>query len=139
MVLVYVDDILVFANEPKVIMADIGKLYELKPESVKEPDIYLGANIERTQLPDGRSEWSMSSRTYVKNALKVVEALLQEEDSEAELKSTARNPFPSGYKPELDVTIELNDELASRFLQLIGNLRWAIELGRIDIRSESVV
>ena len=75
----------------------------------------------------------MSSRTYVKNALKVVEALLQEEDSEAKLKSTARNPFPSGYKPELDVTIELNDELASRFLQLIGILRWAIELGRIDI------
>ena len=109
MVLVYVDDILVFAKEPKIIMADIGKLYELKPESVKEPDIYLGANIDRLQLPNGRSEWSMSSRTYIKNALKVVEVLLQEEeDSEAKLKSTARNPFPSGYKPELDVTIELH-------------------------------
>ena len=85
---------------PKTIMDDIGKLYELKPESVKEPDIYLGANIERTQLPSGKPEWGMSSRTYVKNALKVVEALLREDDSEAKLKSTARNPFPSGYKPE---------------------------------------
>jgi hypothetical protein len=31
------------------------------------------------------------------------------------------------------VTPELNDELISRFLQLVGILRWAIELGRIDI------
>jgi hypothetical protein len=56
-----------------------------------------------------------------------------EDDPEAKLKSTARNPFPSGYKPELDVTPELNDELGSRFLQLIGILRWAIDLGRLDI------
>ena len=44
-----------------------------------------------------------------------------------------RNPFPSGHKPELDVTPELNDDLGSRFLQLIGILRWTIELGRLDI------
>jgi hypothetical protein len=35
--------------------------------------------------------------------------------------------------PELDVTPELNDKLGSLFLQLIGILRWAIELGRLDI------
>ena len=133
MVLVYVDDILIFAKDPMVTMNDLGKLYELKPESVKEPDIYLGANMEKVQLPNGKVEWSMGSKTYVKNAIKVVEALLLEDDPTATLKTTARNPFPSGYKPELDVTPELNDELASRFLQLIGILRWAIELGRIDI------
>jgi hypothetical protein len=33
------------------------------------------------------------------------------------------------YKPELDVSAELNDDLGLRFLQLIGILRWAIELG----------
>jgi hypothetical protein len=65
--------------------------------------------------------------------LRVVEALIMEDDPEAKLKSTARNPFPSGNKPELDVTPELNDELGSRFLQLIGVLRSAIELGRLDI------
>ncbi len=64
----------------------------------------------------------------------MVEALIAEDDPEAKLKTTARNPFPSGYKPELDdVTPELNNEVGSRFLQLIGILRWAIELGRMDI------
>ncbi|KAI2497398.1 Reverse transcriptase (RNA-dependent DNA polymerase) [Fragilaria crotonensis] len=89
--------------------------------------------MEKVQLPNGKLEWSMGSKTYVKNAVKVVEALIVEDDSTATLKTTARNPFPSGYKPELDITPELNDELAARFLQLIGILRWAIELGRIDI------
>ncbi|KAI2511245.1 hypothetical protein MHU86_3211 [Fragilaria crotonensis] len=109
-------------------MDELGKLYELKPESVHEPDIYLGANMEKVQLPNGKVEWAMGSKTYVKNAIKVVEALIAEDDPEAKLKSTARNPFPSGYKPELDVTPELSDEMGSRFLQLIGILRWAIEL-----------
>jgi hypothetical protein len=133
MVLVYVDDILIFAKDPKVTMNELGKMYELKPDSVHEPDIYLGADMEKVQLPSGKVEWAMGSKTYVRNAVKVVEALIAEDDPEAKLKTTARNPFPSGYKPELDVTPELNDELGSRFLQLIGILRWAIELGRMDI------
>ena len=71
-----VDDILVFAKKPKTIMDALGQQYELKPESVKEPDVCLGANMEKVQLPSGKAEWTMMSRTYVKNALKIVEALM---------------------------------------------------------------
>ena len=133
MILVYVDDILIFSKDPRTLMNQLSEFYELKPESVKEPDLYLGANIEKIQVKDGRTVYGMSSRTYVKNSVKVVEALLREDDPDAKLKSTAKNPFPSGYKPELDVTLELNDQMTSRYLQLMGILRWAIELGRIDI------
>jgi hypothetical protein len=111
------------AKEPKVTIDELGKLYELKPESIHEPDIYLGANMEKIQLPNGKMEWSMGSKMYVKN----------EDDPKAKLKLTARNPFPSCYKPELDVTPELKNELGLCFLQLIRILRWAIELGRLDI------
>ncbi len=31
------------------------------------------------------------------------------------------------------MTPELNDHLTSRYLQLMGILRWAIELGRVDV------
>ena len=65
----------------------------------------------------------MGSKTYVKNAMRVVVSSITENDPEAKLKSTARNPFPSGYKLELDVTPEHNDKLGSRFLLLIGILR----------------
>ena len=133
MVLVYVNNMRVFAKEPKKTMDDLGKLYELKPESVHEPDIYLGANMERFKCQITKLEWSMGSKTYVKNAIRVVEALITEDNPKAKLKSTARNPFPSGYKPKMGVTPELNNELGLLlFLQLIGITRWPIELGRLD-------
>ena len=96
MALVYVDDILIFAKDPKIMMNKLRKLYELKSESVHEPDIYLRADMEKVQLPSGKTEWAMGGKTYIKNAVKVVESLIAEDDPEAKLKTTVRNPFPSG-------------------------------------------
>ena len=45
-------------------------------------------------------------------------------------------PYSSSYRPELDVTDELAQNLTKRFQQLIGVLRWSIELGRIEIITE---
>jgi hypothetical protein len=53
------------------------------------------------------------------------------------LKVDGENPFSnSSYRPELDTTDECDDKGASRYSQLIGVLRWAVELGRIDIYTE---
>ena len=51
-------------------------------------------------------------------------------------KKSGERPFPANYRPELDVSPTLDDELSNRYLQMIGVLRWAIELGRIDILVE---
>eukprot|EP00978_Attheya_sp_CCMP212_P043248 scaffold278896_cov71-Attheya_sp.AAC.1 len=48
----------------------------------------------------------------------------------------AERPLPKSYKAELDVTTLLGDEESSEYQQLIGILRWAVELGRIDIALE---
>ena len=45
----------------------------------------------------------------------------------------ADTPFTSNYRPELDVTRELDSGDASYFQSLIGILRWIVELGRVDI------
>jgi hypothetical protein len=49
------------------------------------------------------------------------------------LKSNVHYPFPTGYKPELEVTEELDQKPTSCYMQLIGILRWAMEIGCIDI------
>ena len=49
------------------------------------------------------------------------------------LKSTATSALPSGCKPELDATNRLDNETTMLCMQLIGILRWLIDLGRIDI------
>ena len=133
MLFVYVDDILSISHQTKEAIEEITKYYKAKEGSIKKPDVYLGANVEELQLPDGRVVWATSPRSYVKNAVDVIEGLLQEDGEGYVLKANAKNPFPTGYRPELDVTEELNDILTTRFMQMIGILRWSVELGRIDI------
>ena len=51
-------------------------------------------------------------------------------------KKRQKNPFPRNYHPEMDISDELGDKYASSYQQLIGILRWATELGRIDFINE---
>ena len=81
----------------------------------------------------------MSSHKYVQNAVKTVEGLLKEDGDDLHLKTTAKTPYPATYKPELDMSDELCPKLTSRYRQLIGILRWAVEIGRIDIYLETAV
>jgi hypothetical protein len=136
MLLIYVDDILAVSHQPKVLIDAIGEYYKVKPDSDLEPEIYLGANVEKVQMLDGREVWATSPRDYVKNAIKIVESLLEEDGEGYVLKNKVKNPFPMNYRSELDVSDELGSELSSHYLQLIGIARWAIELGCIDIFHE---
>jgi hypothetical protein len=52
MVLVYIDDILVFAKEPRITMDELGKMYKRKPESFHKPDVYLRANCQVAVLSE---------------------------------------------------------------------------------------
>ena len=79
----------------------------------------------------------MRSDKYVKNAIQTVEDLLAEDGRVLKGgKQNHANCLPIEYKPELDVTEECDEEHASRYRQIIGILRWAIELGRFDILLE---
>ena len=137
-ILVYVDDVLIISHAPKEHLKVIKAMYELNPTSIGPPTRYLGADVERVTRPGdptGREYWSFSAYTYVKSAVRNVKLLLQEEGRG--LKSTAKTPFPSTtYRPEVDTTDECDDQHASRYQNLIGVLRWAVELGRIDIYTE---
>ena len=133
--LIYVDDILHIAENPNDDMKLINEIYRLK-EGAGPPDRYLGGTMERVQLSDGRLAWAMNCVEYLKGAISNVDNLLKESDSSLKLYGDGRRPYPSSYRPEMDVTLELDAEMMNRFQQFIGVLRWAIELGRIDILTE---
>ena len=78
----------------------------------------------------------MKSEKYIKNAVQTVEELLREDGDRLQLKTTAKTPVPHTYRPDLDITPELNREHSSRYRQMIGILRWAVELGRVEIHHE---
>ena len=46
-------------------------------------------------------------------------------------------PLSNGYKPEMDCTAELKAEGVQQYQEIVGQLRWAVELGRVDILLET--
>jgi hypothetical protein len=132
-IFVYVDDILVLSYKPKDIIATIGQAYRLKENSVSEPRTYLGAEIKPFRDPNHPQieMWSMSADKYLKEALRNLEYDL--ENAELHLPTKVTTPLSHKYRPEMDVSPLLDDAYTRWYQQLIGILRWAVELGRIDI------
>ena len=134
-ILLYVDDALVVSeNGEKILREELGKYFQLKEESIGPPSIYLGGKMSKVTLNNGAKAWAFSSSQYVQSAVKNVEAHLQ--DRNMKLPARATSPLSSNYRPEVDLTDELGPEEAAYYQSLIGILRWAVELGRVDICCE---
>ena len=78
----------------------------------------------------------MSSSKYVQEAVGNTEKYLEKNRPDLKLPKKAATPFPSGYRPEMDFTPELNAEDSSFYQSQIGIARWMVELGRINIITE---
>jgi hypothetical protein len=73
----------------------------------------------------------MSADKYLKEALHNVENMLQQENMR--LPTKISTPLTTSYRPKLDASPLLNALQHNLYQQFIGILRWAVELGRIDI------
>ena len=132
-ILVYVDDLLAISAIARDVMLEVAETFKLKKGKIEPPEVYLGGRLEKKQL-NGKWIWTMSSVDYVKAIIKNVEVRLQEKGRI--LLSRATTPMSSDYKPELDRTHELDSNGITMYQELIGELRWAIEIGRVDILHE---
>jgi hypothetical protein len=134
-VLCYVDDILCSSHDPKAIMDSLGYDFTLKADSVKEPDLYLGADIMKWTIAGSddptKTRWAMSSTKYTKKAIDEVERELA--GREQKLSTKVTTPLSTSYRPELDASALLDATRLNYYQGLIGVLRWICELGRLDI------
>ena len=80
---------------------------------------------------DSHYTWAIGSKEYLIESLRIVKRKI--EPLNLKLKSKVTSALPSSYKPELDASDYLDDENSVLYMQLIGILRWLVELGRIDI------
>ena len=78
--------------------------------------------------------WAFGSTQYVRAAVDNVEEYLGTKGQKLQPKATT--PLSSKYRPEVDISDELDEDEASYFQSLIGVLRWIVELGRVDICCE---
>jgi hypothetical protein len=59
--LVYTDDLLAVATNPKAILDNVNLFFHLKSESVGHPNIYLGSKVSKAKLANGIECWCNSS------------------------------------------------------------------------------
>ena len=142
-ILIYVDDVLCIHEHPQTIMEMIQSQYPVKPKSIGPPTVYLGANIQKLDSnTPGKQCYGQSCEQYVREAIKNVKARLKQDGFSYNKKLSDPNYSPQQpfshikYRPELDTSFECTDDQASYYLNLIGVLRWIVELGRIDINFE---
>jgi hypothetical protein len=129
-ILCYVDDILCIHHDPMSVMGEINKYLPLKPSSVGNPDIYLGAKLKETRLPNGVMAWGLSSSKYVVQAVTNCQLYLTEKlAGKYSIPARVDNPFPIDYDPSTDLSDLLDPDCSSFYQHLIGVMRWMVELG----------
>jgi hypothetical protein len=132
-ILCYVDDIMCISDDPVKVLKELGQSFQFKNDEIKEPDMYLGATLKQRTL-DGVPRWSVTSDEYLKAAVENLERQLDEK--KLKLPNALSAPTNSNIVFELDDSRLLDEEEITHFQELIGILRWATELGRIDILLE---
>ena len=73
-VFLYNDDCLVVSeNAESILKNEIGRYFELKPDSIGPPSLYLGGHLRKIEFSNGVEAWDFSSTQYVQTAVKNVE------------------------------------------------------------------
>jgi hypothetical protein len=120
---VYVDDLLCMMKDPQAFMDRLKCVHGYKLKGVGPPSYHLGANYFRD--PDGTL--AMGAMDYVNKILANYERLFGEKPR------MVVQPVETNDHPEIDASELLSKEGINHYQSLIGELQWAVSLGRFDI------
>ncbi len=138
--LVYVNNILCIPWVPDSVIRNQS------PKQVLSPETRLSGNprhlpwhqLKLMQLENGGWAWGISLSMYVREAVKNCKDYVSEHlPPQYRLPKLSPNPFPTKYEPGIDIILKLDPGQASYFQSLIGIMCWMVELGCINITTES--
>jgi len=118
----HVNDLLYCGKDPKrfyKMLREFG--FKLKPT------YHLGGDFKRMKEPEAMLTWG--SHTFVKKMLSKYEKMF----GEPVPKRDVHAPLEPGDHPELDTSPLCDAEQTQMYWSMLGDLQWAVSLGRIDI------
>jgi len=125
-VCVYVDDLIYAGKDAEGFYQSLkDRNYKLK--GVGPPTYHLGGDFKRVSEPEAMLTWG--AQTYVKRMLDNYQKMFGEPVPKREIHA----PLDPADHPELDSTELCNLEEVKNYWSMIGELQWAVALGRIDI------
>jgi hypothetical protein len=113
--LLYMDDVLCRGNDSLSMLKELDHYFKMKAGSIGDPDIYLGAKLRKTTLPNSVQAWGVSSSKYVHEAVRNTEEYLAKNFDGRKLLKRAPTLFENDYSAEMDITPELNASQATYF------------------------
>ena len=92
--------------------------------------MYLGVSLEQAETKGRTKFWLMSAEKYVKAAVVNLEATLAKRDMRL---PTSHYPMPENYHTSEGISNKINAQGFQSYQELIGELRWAVNMGRFNI------
>jgi len=127
----WVDDLLYAGKNSKGFYDSLKALgYKLK--GVGSPTYHLGGDFVRVNEPESMLTWG--ALTYVKRMMSNYEQIFKEQVPKREIHAA----LEPGDHPEVDESPLLDQEGIKIYWQLIGEMQWAVALGRIDIMNGTI-
>ena len=122
---IYVDDLLIAMKEPKTFIDILKSKYKLKIKGDGPLTYHLGCDY--TTDPDGTL--LATPRKYINKILDSFSKMYPDEKY-----INIKSPLDKNDHPELDNTELVDHKEIQKYMSMIGQLQWAISLGRFDIQ-----
>ena len=133
------DDCLCMRYNAEECLREIDKCFQMKHGSIGDPDTCLGVKLQKVQLNNGVHCWALSPTKCVQEAVKNVKTYIKQNFGYDKFPKVGSGAWPNGYTSETDATEELDPKMAQCHQSLMGALHWMVELGRVDVITETSV
>ena len=124
---IYVDNLLMASDDPQNIIHDLKNKFKLKIKGDGSLEYHLGCDYKMDK--DGTL---VAQPTKYIN--KIIDSFRKMFPNDNFINS--RSPLEKNDHPELDNSELCNEEQITKYMSMIGQLQWAITLGRYDILAQ---
>jgi len=123
---VYVDDIIAASLNADALLEGFRLKAHYKLKGVGQADYYLGGNYGRIKCAYAVDTCYLSAHAYIKNICERIEKTMG-------VTLKIYQIMDPDYRPEIDSSLVLCEDLISKYRMLAGSAFWAAALGRYDI------
>ncbi|KAL7580434.1 hypothetical protein ACA910_004455 [Epithemia clementina (nom. ined.)] len=128
-VTIYVDDLLIATENPKELIDQLKEKFNLKIKGDGPLEYHLGCDY----YLDHDGALVAAPRKYVSKILEAYKNMIGEDPKSSKLS------LDKNENPELDNSKLVGPDQIQKYMTMIGQLRWAVTLGRFDILSQVVI
>ena len=124
---IYVDDLLIASEEPQKIIQDLKDKFKLRIKGDGPLEFHIGCDYKL----DKDGTLVAQPTRYINKILESYKEMFANENF-----INAKSPLEKNDHPELDNSELCNEEQVTKCMCMIGQLQWAITLGRYDILAQ---